>query len=416
MLDKFKDIIVAGGLPLVLLLLFFEGNPFVGNFIPGQTIVFIVGFLIASTGLFEVHWALLVIFFGGFLGDLFGYFLGYRIVNLKTFLNSRKNDKSFLNYANDFFNKYGSWSVILGREVNFTRSFIPFFAGMSKMNFGKFFLLAALSNILWTIISFYLGFYLGFLVIEKFEFIFEFLVLLLIYFIIIYFVYASFRNFFSKNLVLLRDYAIHNMIYLGFLLSGIIILLFAYQWGYSVIINEYFILFFYPGIGQFFSFFVSFNFVIFLIFVLLLFIIYKRDFRHFLIFLWILIFSIFFNISFGVLLKRWFDILPYITVILITILVFFAYVLLNRFRVNYKMRLIFNSILFFLIFFHLILKFSLTQNFFMVLLSFFIAAFECEILVILSHYRIIDKEISIAMNRDVIINDILRIKFFGKKK
>ncbi len=63
--------------------------------------------------------------------------------------------------ANDWFKKYGVWTVFFCRFVPLIRSLISLPAGMSHMNFGLFLILTTIGTLIWNIVLIYLGSQVG---------------------------------------------------------------------------------------------------------------------------------------------------------------------------------------------------------------------------------------------------------------
>ena len=279
MLEGFLNILLIGGLPLLFLLVLIEGNPFIGSFVPGQVLTILVGFMIATTNSFNLYITICVVFFGALFGDIIGYYIGkkYGYNGLKIF----KLDKKSMIYksSENFFKKFGVFSIILGREFNLTRAFMPFFAGIFKMDTKKFIFLAIISNLIWSLLSILLGFYFGIIVIDKLNLFFYFLVFLLIYSIIIRIIYRSFIEFNKKNDILHRYYGLRNIFGMFVLLISLILFLFYGKWGYKTLFNEQFVILFMPSLYYVGGVLLSKFFLFFLIWLLLMFLIYKKDFQ-----------------------------------------------------------------------------------------------------------------------------------------
>ena len=194
MYDTFLNLILFGGLPLLFILIFLESTPFFGVFIPGQFLLILVGFLISTTNIYSLHIAIIIVFFAAFLGDVCVYFFArkYGVDGIKRFGVSENS--SIYRSSAVFFKKFGDSSIILGRQFNLTRAFMPSLAGILKMHPGRFIFFAFISAILWTLVSIYLGYYFGILIIDKLNFILGFFAFLLIYVIFIYLIYRSFIN------------------------------------------------------------------------------------------------------------------------------------------------------------------------------------------------------------------------------
>src|SRR5439155_12777904 len=70
-------------------------------------------------------------------------------------------NKQHLNQAHEFYEKYGSKTVILARFVPIVRTFAPFVAGIGRMHYGRFLLFSVIGAVLWVSICLSGGYYLG---------------------------------------------------------------------------------------------------------------------------------------------------------------------------------------------------------------------------------------------------------------
>ena len=95
-------------------------------------------------------------------GDNVNYWLGRRL-GPAVFKreDSRLLNKKHLTKAHDFYEKYGSKTVILARFVPIVRTFAPFVAGIGRMNYGKFLLYSVVGAVAWVAICLTAGYYLG---------------------------------------------------------------------------------------------------------------------------------------------------------------------------------------------------------------------------------------------------------------
>ena len=126
---------------------------FVGAFIPfitGDSLVFAAG-LVAAANQESINIFVMVIGVGiaAWLGDQVGYTLGRHYG--RPYLDKRKG--KWLNNAIEksevFYVRYGWWSIIVARFVPWGRVIIPALAGISKMNYYKFFSANAVGAMLW---------------------------------------------------------------------------------------------------------------------------------------------------------------------------------------------------------------------------------------------------------------------------
>ncbi|MCS6824586.1 MAG: VTT domain-containing protein [Cytophagaceae bacterium] len=150
-LNNPKELITAGGLLIVLVIVFIENGVFFGFFLPGDTLLLSAGML-CSSGQFKVPVLVLIIsvVFTAILGSLFGYFFGMKTGD--QFIRKKESvffKKKYLDAAEAFFNRYGGRALILGRFLPVIRTFAPIFAGIVKLNFREYIIYNIIGAVLW---------------------------------------------------------------------------------------------------------------------------------------------------------------------------------------------------------------------------------------------------------------------------
>lgn len=160
-------IVQHGGLYIVALIVFVETGLFFGFFLPGDSLLFIAGMIIANTmSPFAIPVINLVYWIGliamaGILGNFAGYWFGKKsdrfLFKKDRWLFKRK----YLLQAEEFYAKKGGTAIIVARFLPIIRTFAPIVAGMVKMKPAKFSLYNILGSFLWatTIVS--AGFLMG---------------------------------------------------------------------------------------------------------------------------------------------------------------------------------------------------------------------------------------------------------------
>lgn len=161
-------IMAHGGLYIVLFIIFAETGLFVGFFLPGDSLLFITGIIIANTALpgvapvvSLVYW-LLLISFAGILGNFVGYWFGKTSGDM---LMKRKDTwlfkKKHLEHAREFYMKRGGAAIILARFLPIVRTFAPIVAGMVRMDFRKFSWYNIIGSFAWVVSLVTAGYLLG---------------------------------------------------------------------------------------------------------------------------------------------------------------------------------------------------------------------------------------------------------------
>ena len=123
---------------LLFLIVFVETGLVVMPFLPGDSLLFIVGAL-AGAGLISLPLAMGLLALAAILGDQLNYQIG-RYFGPKVFQweDSRFFNKRAFEQAHAFYERYGGITIILARFMPFIRTFAPFVAGVAAMSRPKF--------------------------------------------------------------------------------------------------------------------------------------------------------------------------------------------------------------------------------------------------------------------------------------
>jgi membrane-associated protein len=159
--DGLKELIRAGGAPLVCCIVFIETGFFVGFFLPGDSLLITAG-IFAAADVVPLRWLLLPVMMCAIVGDQIGYWIGrgagpalYRREDSLLFR------RSHLQRAHEFYEKYGGRAVILARFVPIVRTFCPPVAGAAKMPYARYVLFDIVGGIGWVGATILGGFFLG---------------------------------------------------------------------------------------------------------------------------------------------------------------------------------------------------------------------------------------------------------------
>ena len=156
----------------VMLIVFIETGLLVGFFLPGDSLLFVTGLMVA-TGVIQIPigdssfvvpiWlACFLISASAWLGDQTGYWIGRRVGPAifnkpESKLFSQKN----VSRTNSFFERYGARAIILAHFVPVMRTFVPVAAGVGQMSYRKFLRYNFIGVIGWGTGVTLLGFFLG---------------------------------------------------------------------------------------------------------------------------------------------------------------------------------------------------------------------------------------------------------------
>ncbi len=148
---------------LVMAVVFIETGLLLGFFLPGDSLLFLAGALVASHVIALPFWVLtLGVFAAAVAGDQVGYLIGRRYGPM---VFSRPDSRLFRHEnaerAQAFFARRGALAVILGRFVPVVRTFVPVVAGVGKMSHRSFTLLNLLGALVWAVGIVTVGFFFG---------------------------------------------------------------------------------------------------------------------------------------------------------------------------------------------------------------------------------------------------------------
>ena len=150
------------GLIGILAILFAECGLLVGFFLPGDSLLFTAGLLVAG-GLVAPLWVLLILLpLAAIAGNLTGWLIG-RKAGPAVF--DRPDSRFFKAHhvvrAQAFFDRNGARTIVLARFVPVVRTFATVMAGAARMDFRRFAIYSAIGGVLWTTSVVVLGYWLG---------------------------------------------------------------------------------------------------------------------------------------------------------------------------------------------------------------------------------------------------------------
>lgn len=146
---------------ILFLVIFCETGLVVTPFLPGDSLIFLLGAL-ARSGDINFPVIIFVLMLAAVLGDTCNYEIG-RFFGMKLFRNENSKilKKEYLDKTHNFYEKYGGKTIILARFVPIVRTFAPFVAGMGKMSYKNFISYNIIGGICWVAIFSFGGFFFG---------------------------------------------------------------------------------------------------------------------------------------------------------------------------------------------------------------------------------------------------------------
>ncbi len=146
---------------LLFAIVFTETGVVVMPFLPGDSLLFIVGAM-CGIGLMSYPLACAVLIVAAILGDQCNFMIG-RYFGPKVFQweNSRWFNKRAFDKAHTFYETYGGITIILARFMPFVRTFAPFVAGVADMNRAKFSAYNVVGAFIWVLGIVTAGYFFG---------------------------------------------------------------------------------------------------------------------------------------------------------------------------------------------------------------------------------------------------------------
>lgn len=146
---------------ILFLIIFVETGFVVMPFLPGDSLLFAAGALAASTGAMNPWLLIPLLFVAAVLGDTVNYHIGKYIGPRVFEIESRFINKKHLMATQKFFEKHGGKTIIFARFVPFARTFAPFVAGASHMNYKYFLSYNVIGGLCWISSFVILGYLFG---------------------------------------------------------------------------------------------------------------------------------------------------------------------------------------------------------------------------------------------------------------
>ena len=146
---------------LLFIIIFCETGLVVTPFLPGDSLLFVLG-AFAARGTLDPKALWVLLGLAAIAGDAVNYFVGRKLAP-KVFNNEKIPflKQEYLDQTALFFEKYGKKTIILARFVPIVRTFAPFLAGAGNMKYSIFASYNVLGGILWVSIGLGAGYLFG---------------------------------------------------------------------------------------------------------------------------------------------------------------------------------------------------------------------------------------------------------------
>jgi membrane-associated protein len=129
-------------------------------FLPGDSLLFAAGAFAALNSL-NIYILLVVLFLAAIIGDNLNYWIGHFFGKKIVAHPKIPIDEKHIKQAQAFFNKYGGKTIIIARFMPFFRTFIPFVAGISRMEYITYVIFDIFGGFIWVTTATVAGYFFG---------------------------------------------------------------------------------------------------------------------------------------------------------------------------------------------------------------------------------------------------------------
>lgn len=146
---------------ILFMIIFCETGLVVTPFLPGDSLLFAAG-TFAALGMLNITWLFVLLSIAAIAGDTVNYWIGHYL-GPKVFAkeNVRFLNKKHLEHTHQFYEKYGSKTIIIARFVPIVRTFAPFVAGIGSMTYSRFITYNIIGGIVWILTCVSAGYLFG---------------------------------------------------------------------------------------------------------------------------------------------------------------------------------------------------------------------------------------------------------------
>jgi membrane-associated protein len=147
---------------ILALIIFVETGLIVMPVLPGDSLLFAVGLLAASTGKLDIQIIIPLLIGAALLGDNVNYLVGKYFSN---FVKSRERilflKREYITQTEEFYKNHGGKSVIIARFIPIIRTIAPFVAGAGSMKYPKYIVFCIIGATSWVTSITLTGYFLG---------------------------------------------------------------------------------------------------------------------------------------------------------------------------------------------------------------------------------------------------------------
>jgi membrane-associated protein len=152
---------------LLFVIVFCETGLVVTPFLPGDSLLFVVGALAAAGGM-DIVLVMALLVSAALCGDNVNYWIG-RWAGPKVFRqeDARWFNRRHLERTHAFYERYGGKAIVIARFVPIVRTYVPFVAGIGTMPYLRFLAFSMGGALLWVVSLCLAGYWFGNLALVK---------------------------------------------------------------------------------------------------------------------------------------------------------------------------------------------------------------------------------------------------------
>ena len=146
---------------ILFLIIFAETGLIIMPFLPGDSLLFAVGALTAFDGALDLWTILISLTTAAIIGDGVNYHIGKKLGHKVFETDSKYFKKEYLIKTQEFYKKWGAFTIVAARFAPIVRTFAPFIAGVGTMPYKKFLVYNVTGAFLWVFTFVLAGHFFG---------------------------------------------------------------------------------------------------------------------------------------------------------------------------------------------------------------------------------------------------------------
>jgi len=159
--QSLEELIRWGGYGVLVAIVFAETGLLIGAFLPGDSLLIATG-MVCAAGHLDLWTVMALLSIAAIAGDSVGYWFGAKTgPRLFNRPNSRFFRREHLLKTQEFYERYGGFTIVIARFMPFARTFAPICAGIAQMEYRRFLAFNICGGLLWVCGVSALGFFLG---------------------------------------------------------------------------------------------------------------------------------------------------------------------------------------------------------------------------------------------------------------